>query len=218
MIYIIGAGGVGSWLTPAIQKLAREHQITVMDGDRLEKKNLDRQLFSESEIGQNKASATAKRLGVGFIPKYFTHGCMELNATDLLMVCVDNHPARVASLLSCDMFGCKAIFGANETYSAEAYYYQREWKDGPRDPRIMYPEILTSIAGDPTRVQAGCTGEAQIENPQLSSANFMAAALMQHLFVLWMCEYPKMDIEFKVLPNKVWSTMSRVGCDGIICD
>ncbi len=49
-IYIIGAGGVGSWLTPAMCMLIKPEDITIVDGDKLEDKNLNRQLFNEEDI------------------------------------------------------------------------------------------------------------------------------------------------------------------------
>ena len=60
-IYIIGAGGVGSWLTPAICLLKNKNDVTVIDADILEKKNLNRQLFTDSEIGLSKADALSKK-------------------------------------------------------------------------------------------------------------------------------------------------------------
>ena len=110
------------------------------------------------------------------------------------------------------MFECRAIIGANETNSAEAYFYTYMWKDKPLDPRVMYPEILSDQRGDPMRPE-GCTGEAQEANRQLSSANFMAAALVQHLLVLWRLEVIKLDPSIvDKLPHQLSATLSRVGC------
>ena len=56
-----------------------------------------------------------------------------------------------------------------------------------------------------------CTGEAQKANPQLVSANFMAAALAQQLFVLWIMEKPKLDSEVvSKLPFHLRSNLSRL--------
>ena len=114
---------------------------------------------------------------------------------DWLMCCVDNNAGRKAVLDSVDEFGCQAIFGCNETTSAEAYFYKREWKGGPFDPRTYYESIATDDSNDPISHAIGCTGESQTKNPQLVSANFMAAALMQHLFVLWCMERPRLNRE-----------------------
>ena len=51
---IIGAGGVTSYMLPAL-KNSFELEATIIDGDKLEKKNLDRQLFRNNMIGEYKA-------------------------------------------------------------------------------------------------------------------------------------------------------------------
>jgi hypothetical protein len=194
-LYIIGAGGVGSFLTPVLCKLHGPHDLTVIDGDTLEQKNLDRQLFDEDSIGHEKSHSMAKLYGCQSVHGWYFDGLIELDPSDWLLVCVDNHPARKSALESCDSYGCKAILGGNETTSAEAFLYQREWKGSKLDPRVYYPEINTSTTGDPMRIAAGCTGEAQEQNRQLVTANFMAAALMGHLFMAWAIEGRKLDKE-----------------------
>lgn len=210
MIYIIGCGGVGSWLTPSIQLLLPKDRLTLVDGDELEQKNLNRQLFSMADLGRNKAEALADRYKVNSIAQFYSVGMMEHAADDWLLVCVDNNPARVSALQSCDTFGCKALFAANETHSAEAYLYLPEWRDTKLDPRRYYPELLRNSAGDPLR-PASCTGEAQLANPQLVSANFMAASLLQHLLVLWKMEVPNIDKEvWPRLPYKLVANLSKL--------
>jgi hypothetical protein len=204
-IYIIGAGGVGSWLTPSICLLKKAKDVCVIDADILEEKNLNRQLFTTDDIGKSKAEALGQKYGCEFKSKWFNIGLIDdLHKTDWLLVAVDNHTARRAALDACDTFGCRCITGANEVTSAEAFYYQRDWKGSPHDPRTYYTEINTDKSGDPQAAAIGCTGEAQVENRQLVSANFMAAALMQHLFVIWDMELPKVGVEMiPHLPLKI---------------
>jgi molybdopterin/thiamine biosynthesis adenylyltransferase len=195
-IYIIGAGGVGSWLAPAMKRLAGlDTCVEIIDGDKLEPKNLDRQLFNHEDIGRFKSEALAKKYNCDYCDRYYSHGTVCSNDRDWFMVCVDNNAGRRAVLETCDTYGSRAIFGANETTSAEAYFYDPSMKGTERDPRVYYPEILTDSSGDPRAEAIGCTGQAQENNRQLVSANFMAAALMQHLYVLWAMEKSKMDTE-----------------------
>jgi molybdopterin/thiamine biosynthesis adenylyltransferase len=209
MIIVIGCGGVGSYLIPPLCKLTQN--ILLMDGDTLEPKNLDRQLFSASDLGKNKAEALALRYGVQHRPQYFSTGVIETTLGDVLMVCADNHAARHEALAQCDSTECTAIIAANETHSAEAYYYQHEWNGEKLDPRVYYPEILTDRSGDPRRRDAGCTGEAQQLRPQLASANFMAAALALQLYVVWVMERPQLEDEaLPHLPHKLTSTLTRL--------
>lgn len=216
-IYILGAGGVGSWLTPAMCLLCgHPDQVSVIDGDKLEKKNLNRQLFTNEDIGEFKAGALADRYSCKYRNTFYTHNSIELERDDWLMCCVDNNAGRKAVLDSVDEFGCQAIFGCNETTSAEAYFYKREWKGKPCDPRVYYESIVTDDSNDPISHAIGCTGESQTKNPQLVSANFMAAALMQHLFVLWCMERPKLNREATLfLPHRIRQNLTRYECDNL---
>lgn len=211
MIYIIGAGGVGSWLTPALVMLAGKKNITVMDKDNLELGNLNRQLFSPTDIGRPKAEALAQLYGCHHRVGWFTYGMINLDLDDLLLCAVDNHATRAEVLRTCDRSGCRAIIGANEVHSAEAYVYRPEWEGTSLDPRHYYPEILTDRSGDPRAASIGCTGEAQQQTPQLVTANFMAAALMQHLFIVWVHEYRKFDKAAREhLPHKLVSNLTKL--------
>lgn len=189
-IFIIGCGGVGSYLVPVLLKLLKKTEICLVDGDKLETKNLDRQLFKESDIGKLKVTAMAEGLEspknlITTVPNWYGAHSFQHSRTDILFVLADNHPTRKAALDACDRMKCTTIIAGNETFSAEAYYYRAEWKGTYRDPRIYYTEIETSTEGDPRRAAIGCTGEAQENNVQLASANFMAAALAIQLYTIW---------------------------------
>jgi molybdopterin/thiamine biosynthesis adenylyltransferase len=207
MIYIIGCGGVGSWLAPAICPLVGPQNVTLIDGDTLEEKNLNRQLFDSSQIGQNKAEALAEKHRCAAIAEYYSESLVQHYPTDWLLVGVDNHAGRRAALTTCDISQCGAVFAANEMFSSEAFVYQPSWRDGPKDPRTYYPEINTDDTDDPRRSSVGCTGEAQVKNRQLITANMMAAALGAHLFVVWALEAGKMSkaarehLPFKLVNN-----------------
>ena len=210
-IYIIGAGGVGSWLAHAMCKLADPHDITIVDGDTLEKKNLDRQLFTEGDIGRNKADALAAHLECSYVDEWYSPYMVKHSPHDWIFCCVDNSPSRLECLKSCDMYECKCIVAANETTSSEAYLYLPAWRGIHHlDPRCYYPELLSNKAGHPAQAAAGCTGEAQQQNRQLVTANFMAAALAGHLFVVWAMEARKLKPETKAsLPNRLNQNLTR---------
>ena len=212
MNYVIGCGGVGSWLAAALVRLAGSENVILVDGDTLEEKNLDRQLFTEEEIGRNKAEALASRLkckgnGNWYDRFNFTH-----SQHDWLLCCADNNPARSEVLTACDVHGCRAIIAANETHSSEAYFYQPQWKDTENDPRVYYPEIDTDESNNPQRAAIGCTGEAQLQNRQLVTANFMAAALAGHLYTVWAMEARKVKPEVRrFMPHRLNQNLTRNG-------
>jgi len=160
--------------------------VVVMDGDILETKNLNRQLFTHEDVGSYKAQCLAEKYGCQHEDQWFSFGCASFTPDDWLIGVVDNHPARMAVLETCDHAGCSAILAANETHSSEAYVYHGRWKGVAHlDPRLMFPEMATDRSGDPRRASAGCTGEAQAASPQLVTANMMAASLAMHLYVVW---------------------------------
>lgn len=208
--YVIGAGGVGSWLVPALRKLEPERTIAVVDGDVLEEKNLDRQLFNYQDIGVNKAQALSAKYGCEAWETWYYHGLVSHYTSDLIHVCADNHAARSEAIKACDFEGCSAIISCNETTSAEAFYYRSEWKGTPMDPRVYYPEIESDRSGDPRAAAMGCVEAAAAGNTQLVSANLMAAALALHLHVVWRMYEPTMESQAKQhLPHRLSQTLSR---------
>lgn len=190
-IVIIGCGGVASWaIAPLIKLLQQsEHKpkIVLVDGDTIEERNLERQWFSDSLVGENKAVALEDRILGGYdgdiemVDSYYSEGTMlPVDGMCLFLGCADNHSARRSVLNAVDVGRGWAIIAGNEYTEAEAYYYEMCMKDTALDPRVYYPAILTDHTGDPTAPR-GCTGLAAEAAPQLVLANFSAA---NHL--LWM--------------------------------
>lgn len=211
--YVIGAGGVGSWIAPSLIKLIGATNVILVDGDTLEERNLDRQLFTRDQLGRNKAEALAELYGCECIAGWYSSTTTEHHRSDVLLGVVDNHPARASILSACDHYGCMAILAANEVHSAEAYVYRKEWQNTNLDPRVYYPDIVKVTDGDPRAQAAGCTGEAQQQNRQLVSSNFNAAALAQHLFVNWVMEAPKLEPEArKHLPHLIRINLTSTQC------
>lgn len=179
--YIIGAGGVGSWLASMHARM-KPAPLVIIDKDKLEDKNLDRQLFSKDEIGSFKAEALASRLGCEHVNEWYRGGLLNHEPTDVIFCAADNHAARVASMISADLYGCTAIIGGNEYTDSEAYYYEPSFAGTVNDPRVRWPEMVLDHSDDPTRPE-GCTGDAAIKKtPQLVLANNFAAC---HMLWLW---------------------------------
>jgi hypothetical protein len=195
LIYVIGAGGVGSWLVPKLTRLTKN--LFVVDGDTLEEKNLDRQLFEREQIGQNKAAALAAKYHLqAHIPEYYHVGLFQPERDDILVCCADNHACRREVLMGCDAYGCRAIIAANEYTDAEAYFYENEWQGTPNDPRVVYPDILTDHAGDPLG-PPGCI-EAARKTPQLVLANALAADMAGWLY--WFHTKDRLALEPETKP------------------
>lgn len=108
-ITVVGCGGTGSYLVQRLARLAghaRQMNIEVglrlVDPDIVEPKNLWRQLFVESEVGQPKARALAARYSRAFgLPIQFfgetvsaKHLKIEPRSLNVVVGCVDNTAAR----------------------------------------------------------------------------------------------------------------------------
>lgn len=105
-VTLIGCGGTGSWLAPAIARLARvadrKLDITFVDPDHVEEANICRQNFCDAEIGKNKATALAERYGQAWglditsIEARFDANRLDRawGSVNLLIGCVDNAAAR----------------------------------------------------------------------------------------------------------------------------
>ena len=61
-IFVLGAGGTGSWLCSFLDKMSLHNDVIVMDGDIVEPKNVLRQNFKMRDVNANKAEVVGKFL------------------------------------------------------------------------------------------------------------------------------------------------------------
>jgi molybdopterin/thiamine biosynthesis adenylyltransferase len=219
-IYTIGAGGTASYLLPVLARTLqigeKVDEVIIIDRDVVEEKNVERQLFEYEEVGSSKASLLASGMSqitplkITAKTEWFVE-TTEVMPHSFMISCTDNHPARLALLNVCDELECSAVICGNETFSADAYYYEPCFRDTPLDPRVRYPEILTDKADDPTRPPCN-DANALAENPQLAAANMMSAALGMHLVQLWLFEIDRYDLSecLKYLPVELSSTATCI--------
>lgn len=108
-LWLVGCGGTGSYVAESLARLAyvfkqvgKNVNITFVDPDIVEDKNLGRQRFCQSELGLNKATTLALRynltwgLEISAIPDYFDAKLVKSYWNDLVIIigCVDNSAAR----------------------------------------------------------------------------------------------------------------------------
>ncbi len=120
-ILVIGAGGLGC---PALLYLAAAGigRIGIADGDRVDVSNLHRQvLFSEQDLGKEKASTAALQLGkkfpdTAFIPfdEYVRTDNVAtiLSGFDIILDGSDNFETRYLISDACGLLGKPLVFGA----------------------------------------------------------------------------------------------------------
>lgn len=185
-ILMIGAGGIGSYLLPVMLKSFPDAQVELWDADKLEERNLDRQQFSESFVGQPKALALVDMLPkdmqhrVYSVVSWFTDASVPATESpDVIIACPDNHMARYAAICLAKELFIPAILAGNDYFDSQADLFLPELEGTKFDVLVRHPEIATDKEGSPTT--ASCTGEAQEATPQLALANQRAAGHVLHL-------------------------------------
>ena len=198
-VAVIGCGGTGGWVANLLAKMLGEEDILVLvDKDKFEKKNMDRQL--NCKVGMSKATALAQsikaRCAVETILEWFSPD-MKLGGASAIFCCADNHRARVACLAYADSNTATAYIGGNEYSSFDACAYRRFMKGHElMDPRVRFPEIMTDKTGDP--LSPSCTGEVLEGSPQLALANMQTATALCRLWYTWEFVVPNLGLGFNL--------------------
>lgn len=196
--YLIGCGGIGGWVATSLTKmLPAGDELVLVDGDRFEEKNLDRQLCTKRDIGKPKAAVLRNALKPGARCTVSAQigylGAMDkfvFKRNSWVITGVDNHPARAITLNMCDQENCYCVSAANGYEEAEAYFYSPAWAGTNLDPRKYFPELLTDKTDDP--LSPPCTGEILESAPQLAMANMCAAAHAMQLLWYWREVHPQL--------------------------
>lgn len=213
---IIGAGGVTSYMLPAL-KNSFDLSVSIFDGDKLEKHNLDRQLFRNNQVGSYKAEALLKlytfRKADGIaVCEYYTPELLEteykhlFSIADIIICAVDNHPARKAAIQAADQFDKPIVVCANEYHTSQAFYYDPKYNQSHPNmhPFRRYPTIQTDKSGSPV----SCQGLALESDPQLAIANQVAASFGNYLTWLWHGKEQEAPIQYT--PVEFQSTFSKI--------
>ena len=206
-ILVIGCGGTGGYFLKEFarylygQNLSDVNisDITICDGDIVEKSNISRQPYIEDDIGEKKAIALSMALeenfGVRFTcyPKYLEkvdelnkwfEGC-DLSETSsygdihipVIIGCVDNHGCR----LLCETFfkesyNCIYFDSANEFTSGEVTFsYKLNGKQLSKLRSEIFPDIKQ---GDTRNVTEMSCEELNIHSPQHIATNMRAGNIL----------------------------------------
>ena len=193
---MVGAGGTGTHLLrPLTAYLRTSHPegdwlLHVVDGDTVETKNLERQLFTPSAVTMNKAAAAVSEMAddghIRAITDYLSEANMNsiIREYDTILICVDNFTVRKRIEDHCLFLdNVTVINGGNESHSGSVQIWVRE--DGKnKTPRLswMHPEVAVKIGDD--RAEMTCAQAAALPGgDQTIIANAMAATWM--LTALW---------------------------------
>lgn len=151
-IILVGLGGIGSWLAPAVVRVTNK-PLLLVDGDNYASHNLQRQLFPMEFVGQNKADVCASRLlreypfAVLELPPrsiFLTKDTVTLiRDRDLVLLAVDNHPTRLLISRHCQTLRDIALVsGGNEFSDGNVQVYVRVNNAAHMPPiEQFHPEI-----------------------------------------------------------------------------
>jgi molybdopterin/thiamine biosynthesis adenylyltransferase len=131
----VGAGGLAAFIAPTLMRKGIG-RITVLDDDRVEVSNLNRQRFYEKDLGKNKAVALAGNLQRECIVASDLRGIPfrleEAIARDLDLSCqvavcgIDNNPGRVAASRYFRAKGIPVIFAAISRDGDHGYVFVQD--------------------------------------------------------------------------------------------
>lgn len=143
---VVGAGGTGGYLIPNLARMVSiknkegevSHNITIVDADLIEDKNLLRQQFVAPDIGKNKAEVMAQRYGrsfgltIGYMKKYIEdpEDLVKLmkssRSTPVIIDAVDNNKTRLVMKEALDIYGADAesliLSSGNEEYAGQVIF------------------------------------------------------------------------------------------------
>lgn len=160
------------------------------DGDAVERKNLGRQNFVETDLGENKAVALAKRYSGSFgIPIRAIPGFLDdvrglqRQAPQVIVGCVDKHQARrtMAEYMS-NAYECVWIDAGNETVAGQVVmgYTGPQFKPGTRAAGpipVAMPTISQMLELPIAAEQRRSCAEMVEVTEQVSQVNVFAANL-----------------------------------------
>jgi len=219
---LIGAGGVASYFLPSFIRTFKFTKGFIVDGDTLEERNLDRQLFNKDCIGKNKAEALVSTLRLkkhfDTIPQYLSESSIPeaisdrinrgLNSslTPVIICMVDNHPARRAAINIAEQHQTLFLMMANEYETSQAILHDFSSYPPKLAPQVRYPSISTGQSNNPI----SCQGVALESSPQLAMANATAASLGNLLLWQWDQSVDCWGIAPSWLPIEHQSTISNL--------
>lgn len=205
-IALIGCGGTGSHIAQALARLAWHCRdlggprldLTFIDGDTVEQKNVGRQLFSVADVGRNKAQVLAGRFSAVFgleiaaVPAMLNGVIFRPLGYGIVVGAVDSAAGRRACRELANNAGYRLwIDSGNHEQSGQvvagsvhaASQLNGSLKNGlcsalPTAP-LIYPELLLDA---PPRPREDCAAAMQDNAQSLMVNQTMAAIVGQYLY------------------------------------
>ena len=185
-IFILGAGGTGSWLCSFLDKMSLFNDVIVMDGDIVEDKNVLRQNFKSTDVNKNKAEVVANANQMSFVHGFITdtaifHQIMDefpAGTIPMLVGCLDNNASRkLAHDFMNEVADAVWIDGGNAERHGQAYICIKEngeFVQGYESP-LDIDEAFQNFLGDERRPDQISCAEHSESAPQNVTANVTSA-------------------------------------------
>ena len=196
-IVMLGAGGTGGYAASHIYRmlhtLDRNVRFIIADDDIVERKNIVRQNFVESDMGENKAKVLAERYSAAFgvraeyIPEFiekddFLKSLLSQNEDDedeivILIGAVDNNKSRqMCHRVFEELKELIYIDSGNGEYTGQVVCgIRRNGRNYYKPVGKIYPDILLETDKFPTELSCA---EAAVSAPQSVVANVMASTII----------------------------------------
>lgn len=186
--WMVGAGGTGSILfQPLLRMLRTTHEqdfiLAVMDGDEVEAKNLERQLFTGAAVSENKARALVDPADENCraIAEFLTDDNIgeRILEGDVVIICADNYQVRARiERRAMELDNVTVINGGNELHDGSVQVFLRRGGLNVTPPLSWeHEEILTDDGPDPAALS--CIQRATMPGgEQTIVANMMSATLI----------------------------------------
>ncbi len=176
-VLIVGAGGIGSWLAENIHKYqAAQHldvEITLIDDDTVDFKNLRYQNFLKTDLTDNKAEVLANRYKFNWRAKR-VNDTTDLKDFDCIISAVDNIQFR------------KLLFkyaADNDTYFIDLRSEGRTIAFYTKHKKNTLDYLLASL---PTSTENGsCQLAFELENNIVQNGNRIIAQIGTQLLLNW---------------------------------
>jgi len=205
-ITLVGLGGSGSQAARTLCRILhdlrrrRKHLPTVsfIDPDHVEDKNIGRQMFTEADLGKNKAVTLARRfnlaMGLNIIayPEPFKVTPRSKHYGELLIGCVDNHEAR------CTLNAAQSLWldCGNETHSGQVCLgntndlnlikeclKKKQFRALP-NAALLFPSLLEAPPAAPSTPAASCAERLEDGSQSLLVNDLVGIAAGSYLYKL----------------------------------
>lgn len=196
-IFILGAGGTGSWLCAFLEKMSLYNDVIVMDGDIVEPKNILRQNFKPIDVSRAKAEVVAKGHRMSYVNGYITdtgifHALMEEfppETIPMLVGCLDNNASRkIAHDFMQEVPTGVWIDGGNAERHGQAYVCIKEngdFVEGFYSPIDIEP-AFQNFEGDERRPDQISCAEHSESAPQNVTANVTSATVLFNIMAIFL--------------------------------